>query len=81
MSAEGSPLSTSTLLGFSVYEEDVPARPASPHTQRRANQDRTYEVTTTTESFHRTIHPPGTQPGTLGSAANGNAGFGPAPGY
>uniref|UniRef100_A0A0M3IZK9 Capsid protein n=1 Tax=Anisakis simplex TaxID=6269 RepID=A0A0M3IZK9_ANISI len=28
--------------------------------RRRRNQDRTYEVTTTTESFHRTISPPAT---------------------
>lgn len=47
---------------FSVYEEEVPARQPSPTSTRRRNQDRTYEVTTTTESFHRTIHPPGSQP-------------------
>ncbi|KAI6242502.1 AcidPPc domain-containing protein [Aphelenchoides fujianensis] len=47
---------------YVVYEEDVPARQPSPPGTRRRNQDRTYEVTTTTESFHRTIHPPGTQP-------------------
>ncbi|KAI6180254.1 AcidPPc domain-containing protein [Aphelenchoides besseyi] len=41
---------------YVVYEEDVPAR-QSPNGTRRRNQDRTYEVTTTTESFHRTIHP------------------------
>lgn len=46
---------------FSVYEEEVPAR-QSPTGTRRRNQDRTYEVTTTTESFHRTIHPPGSEP-------------------
>ncbi|MCP9262039.1 Lipid phosphate phosphatase-related protein type 4 [Dirofilaria immitis] len=43
-----------------VYEEDIPQPMLSvPTTTRhRRNQDRTYEVTTTTESFHRTISPP-----------------------
>nr|CAD2162766.1 unnamed protein product [Meloidogyne enterolobii] len=49
---------------YVVYEEDVPTAPTiSPPTagtSHRKNRDRTYEVTTTTESFHRTIVPPGT---------------------
>uniref|UniRef100_A0A1I8C108 AcidPPc domain-containing protein n=1 Tax=Meloidogyne hapla TaxID=6305 RepID=A0A1I8C108_MELHA len=50
---------------YVVYEEDVPTSPPtiSPPTagtSHRKNRDRTYEVTTTTESFHRTIVPPGT---------------------
>uniref|UniRef100_A0A914X3W2 Phosphatidic acid phosphatase type 2/haloperoxidase domain-containing protein n=1 Tax=Plectus sambesii TaxID=2011161 RepID=A0A914X3W2_9BILA len=40
---------------YVVYEEDQPP-PPTRHRQR--NQDRTYEVTTTTESFQRTIAPP-----------------------
>ncbi|KAK0395202.1 hypothetical protein QR680_001172 [Steinernema hermaphroditum] len=45
---------------YVVYEDDAP-QPAAVHTgtgRHRRNQDRTYEVTTTTESFHRTIAPP-----------------------
>ncbi|VDD88376.1 unnamed protein product [Enterobius vermicularis] len=43
---------------YVVYEEDVPQQPAVGTARHRKNQDRTYEVTTTTESFHRTISPP-----------------------
>ncbi|VDM97950.1 unnamed protein product [Thelazia callipaeda] len=46
---------------YTVYEEDLPHTTANqtPSAARhRRNQDRTYEVTTTTESFHRTISPP-----------------------
>ncbi len=45
------------IRGFSVYEEEVPV-PTTP-TRHRRNQDKTYEVTTTTESFHRTQIPGG----------------------
>jgi hypothetical protein len=62
------------LNTFSVYEEEVPARQPSPTGTRRRNQDRTYEVTTTTESFHRTIHPSGSQPPTTQQQSNGYAG-------
>ncbi|CAJ0571973.1 unnamed protein product, partial [Mesorhabditis spiculigera] len=41
---------------YVVYEEDVPQPGTQP--RHRRNADRTYEVTTTTESFHRTISPP-----------------------
>ncbi|VDK71723.1 unnamed protein product [Litomosoides sigmodontis] len=45
-----------------VYEEDIPQptvpAPASTAARHRRSQDRIYEVTTTTESFHRTISPP-----------------------
>lgn len=42
-----------------VYEEDIPQPivQAPTATRHRRNHDRTYEVTTTTESFHRTISP------------------------
>lgn len=53
-------------MHFRVYEEDVPQaeRVPLPATARgRRNQDRTYEVTTTTESFHRTVVPPPQQNG------------------
>ncbi|EJD75494.1 hypothetical protein LOAG_17364 [Loa loa] len=45
---------------YTVYEEDIPQPivPASTAARHRRSQDRTYEVTTTTESFHRTISPP-----------------------
>ncbi|PIO58727.1 hypothetical protein TELCIR_19831, partial [Teladorsagia circumcincta] len=39
-----------------VYEEDVPQTETMP--RQRKSQDRQYEVTTTTESYHRTISPP-----------------------
>uniref|UniRef100_A0A915EU03 Uncharacterized protein n=1 Tax=Ditylenchus dipsaci TaxID=166011 RepID=A0A915EU03_9BILA len=51
---------------YVVYEEEVPMATTPAGTRHRRNQDRTYEVTTTTESFHRTIQPPngsGTQQG------------------
>ncbi|VDO65336.1 unnamed protein product, partial [Haemonchus placei] len=41
---------------YVVYEEDVPQTETMP--RHRKNQDRQYEVTTTTESYHRTISPP-----------------------
>jgi hypothetical protein len=41
----------------SVYTADEEP-PAPPVPQKKRDRDRTYEVTTTTESFHRTIHPP-----------------------
>uniref|UniRef100_A0A1I7XU21 AcidPPc domain-containing protein n=1 Tax=Heterorhabditis bacteriophora TaxID=37862 RepID=A0A1I7XU21_HETBA len=41
---------------YVVYEEDVPQNNTVP--RHRRNHDRQYEVTTTTESFHRTISPP-----------------------
>ncbi|WKX97519.1 hypothetical protein Q1695_013295 [Nippostrongylus brasiliensis] len=41
---------------YVVYEEDVPQSETMP--RHRKNHDRQYEVTTTTESFHRTISPP-----------------------
>ncbi|PAV58453.1 hypothetical protein WR25_12386 [Diploscapter pachys] len=41
---------------YVVYEEDVPQEGTVP--RHRRNRDRQYEVTTTTESFHRTISPP-----------------------
>lgn len=49
-----------SILIDSLYEEDVPVIPTStpPTGRHRRNRDRTYEVTTTTESFHRTIVPP-----------------------
>ncbi|KAL3994779.1 PAP2 family protein [Acanthocheilonema viteae] len=45
---------------YTVYEEDIPQpiAPTSTAARHRRSQDRTYEVTTTTESFHRTISPP-----------------------
>ncbi|VDK49163.1 unnamed protein product [Gongylonema pulchrum] len=47
---------------YTVYEEDIPqpvvAGPSAAAARHRRNQDRTYEVTTTTESYHRTISPP-----------------------
>uniref|UniRef100_A0A914C4T2 Phosphatidic acid phosphatase type 2/haloperoxidase domain-containing protein n=1 Tax=Acrobeloides nanus TaxID=290746 RepID=A0A914C4T2_9BILA len=46
---------------YVVYEEDIPAPPAGTLARHRRGQDRTYEVTTTTESFHRTIAPPNQQ--------------------
>jgi len=45
---------------YIMYEEDIPIAPSPLASRHRRNQDRTYEVTTTTESFHRTIHPPNT---------------------
>uniref|UniRef100_A0A183CBL5 AcidPPc domain-containing protein n=1 Tax=Globodera pallida TaxID=36090 RepID=A0A183CBL5_GLOPA len=59
---------------YVVYEEDVPVDDATIHQQpvdggRHRKRDRTYEVTTTTESFHRTIVPPGG-----GTAQRQNAG-------
>ncbi|EYC28485.1 hypothetical protein Aduo_005342 [Ancylostoma duodenale] len=41
---------------YVMYEEDVPQTETMP--RHRKNQDRQYEVTTTTESYHRTISPP-----------------------
>ncbi|KAK5982983.1 Lipid phosphate phosphatase protein type 5 [Trichostrongylus colubriformis] len=41
---------------YVVYEEDVPQAETMP--RQRKTQDRQYEVTTTTESYHRTISPP-----------------------
>uniref|UniRef100_A0A915MCD1 Phosphatidic acid phosphatase type 2/haloperoxidase domain-containing protein n=2 Tax=Meloidogyne TaxID=189290 RepID=A0A915MCD1_MELJA len=67
---------------YVVYEEDVPTAPTiSPPTagtSHRKNRDRTYEVTTTTESFHRTIVPPGTsqQQRNNKNGANNNGGNG-----
>lgn len=42
---------------YVVYEEDV-ERADGTMPRHRRNRDRQYEVTTTTESFHRTISPP-----------------------
>ncbi|CAJ0606814.1 unnamed protein product [Cylicocyclus nassatus] len=41
---------------YVMYEEDVPQTETMP--RLRKSQDRQYEVTTTTESYHRTISPP-----------------------
>ncbi|KAE9554539.1 hypothetical protein FO519_002243 [Halicephalobus sp. NKZ332] len=46
---------------YVVYEEDVPQPPPERTARHRRTGDRTYEVTTTTESLHRTIVPPGQQ--------------------
>nr|CAD2196703.1 unnamed protein product [Meloidogyne enterolobii] len=75
---------------YVVYEEDVPTAPTiSPPTagtSHRKNRDRTYEVTTTTESFHRTIVPPGTSQQQRnnkngGNNNGGNGGGGGGGGY
>uniref|UniRef100_A0AC35U745 AcidPPc domain-containing protein n=1 Tax=Rhabditophanes sp. KR3021 TaxID=114890 RepID=A0AC35U745_9BILA len=46
-----------------VYEQDVPVaqNPNGTNSRHHKNHDRTYEVTTTTESFSRTTIPPGMQ--------------------
>ncbi|CAB3404041.1 unnamed protein product [Caenorhabditis bovis] len=43
---------------YVVYEEDVERQQPDGTMRHRRNRDRQYEVTTTTESFHRTISPP-----------------------
>ncbi|KAF8362048.1 plpr-1, partial [Pristionchus pacificus] len=43
---------------YVVYEEDINPPHVDTVPRHQRNQDRTYEVTTTTESFHRTISPP-----------------------
>uniref|UniRef100_A0AC34FQT3 Phosphatidic acid phosphatase type 2/haloperoxidase domain-containing protein n=1 Tax=Panagrolaimus sp. ES5 TaxID=591445 RepID=A0AC34FQT3_9BILA len=60
---------------YVVYEEDVPQPqqplPSQTTARHRRNQDRTYEVTTTTESLHRTIVPPNQQQGQNNSGYTG----------
>uniref|UniRef100_A0AC34QUF6 Phosphatidic acid phosphatase type 2/haloperoxidase domain-containing protein n=1 Tax=Panagrolaimus sp. JU765 TaxID=591449 RepID=A0AC34QUF6_9BILA len=48
---------------YVVYEEDIPQPqpPQERQARHRRTGDRTYEVTTTTESLHRTIIPPNQQ--------------------
>ncbi|EJW78621.1 hypothetical protein WUBG_10472 [Wuchereria bancrofti] len=45
---------------YTIYEEDIPQPIVSTNTaaRHRRSHDRTYEITTTTESFHRTVSPP-----------------------
>ncbi|CEF59602.1 Phosphatidic acid phosphatase type 2/haloperoxidase domain-containing protein [Strongyloides ratti] len=49
---------------YVVYEEDVPHVSTAPNgapSRHRKGHDRTCEITTVTESYHRTIIPPGQQ--------------------
>uniref|UniRef100_A0A7E4VAP0 AcidPPc domain-containing protein n=1 Tax=Panagrellus redivivus TaxID=6233 RepID=A0A7E4VAP0_PANRE len=63
---------------YAIYEEDVPQSTAAAAdrtaARHRRNQDRTYEVTTTTEHLHRTIVPPGQQQGN-NSGVNGGGSY------